>query len=464
MNKKLFLRLCLILTVLLSLYSCIHDEIISSSDLSSTEYTNKSLWKQDEKYITNVMKVYAKNEAEIKKENGIPYWNYATTVDSFDESFVAIPIIDDGKVTAVLKVPRHGKKIYFYYTHEESDLMFFQGLVFAKNKKAGMMDGSTAQTNGMACTRQWISVWLPDSESNPDGAGHWSSTSIIKCESTKDECIGIALPNGDCDLSGGTDGGYPYPGGGGEGNEQEEEEKTPCEKAAENNLKAKELLNNAKISIAEGQLTSTLSSDTNEKSFSFGKDATGNYDTTPINTATAGNQVGLQASNPNLTIEGGAHTHTVDLYNCFSAGDIYSLQGANAINSNFKTFFVFANGNVAYAMTITDPDKYAAFVASYTAGSNLDMGTSYWKPTSQIYTDSENIKRRFLKQGLSEDAAFANAVAYVLNKYDTGATLSQRDSSGNFNSIFVEENVIPVNVGGVSIPVSVYNQTTTCNL
>ena len=231
MKKNLMLRLCLILTVLLSLYSCIHDEVISSSDPSSTEYTNKSLWKQDERYITNVMKVYAENEAEIKKVNGIPYWNYATTVDSFDESFVAIPIIDNGKVTAVLKVPRHGKKIYFYYTHEESDLMFFQGLVFAKHKKAGMMDGSTAQTNGMACTRQWISMWFPDSESNPDpdtGAGHWESTSIIKCESTKDECIGIALPNGDCDLTGGTDGGYPYPGGGGEGNEPEEED--PCDK------------------------------------------------------------------------------------------------------------------------------------------------------------------------------------------------------------------------------------------
>ncbi|MDF2552061.1 MAG: hypothetical protein K0R36_3676 [Chryseobacterium sp.] len=34
-----------------------------------------------------------------------------------------------------------------------------------------------------------------------------------------------------------------------------------------------------------------------------------------IKTATEGNQVGLQASNPNR----GAHTHTVDLYNCFSA-------------------------------------------------------------------------------------------------------------------------------------------------
>ena len=232
MMKNLFLRLCLMMAVVLSLYSCIHDEIYSSSDPSSTEYTNKSLWKQDEKYITNVMKVYAENEAEIKKVNGIPYWNYATTVDSFDESFVAIPIVNEEKVISVLKVPRHGKNIYFYYTHDESDLAFFQGLVFAKYKKEGMADGSTAQTDGIACTRKWMSIWLPDSESNPDpdsGAGHWSTVSIIKCEATKDECIGIALPNGDCDLSGGNEGGYEYPGGGGEGTEPEEEE-DPCDK------------------------------------------------------------------------------------------------------------------------------------------------------------------------------------------------------------------------------------------
>ncbi|WP_407404800.1 hypothetical protein [Chryseobacterium sp.] len=55
------------MTVVLSLYSCIHDEIYSSADLPSTEYINKSLWKQDEKYIKNVMTVYTDNEEEIKK-------------------------------------------------------------------------------------------------------------------------------------------------------------------------------------------------------------------------------------------------------------------------------------------------------------------------------------------------------------------------------------------------------------
>ena len=219
------------MTVMLSLYSCIHDEVYSSSDPSSTEYTNKSLWKQDEKYITNVMKVYAENEADIKKVNGIPYWNFATTVESFDESFVAVPIIDNGKVTSVLKVPRHGKKIYFYYTQDESDLSFFQALIFAKIKKAGMPDGSTAQTNTITCTRQWVSMWYPDDESNPDGPGSWGSpVSIIKCKALKDECLGFINEYGQCDGGNGEDG-YTYPGGGGGGGtEPVEEEEDPCDK------------------------------------------------------------------------------------------------------------------------------------------------------------------------------------------------------------------------------------------
>lgn len=253
-------------------------------------------------------------------------------------------------------------------------------------------------------------------------------------------------------------------GGSGAGPRNPPKPKDPCGKASANNIKSKELLNKAKIMTAKGQITSSLSTDTNEKSFSYGKDSSGNYDTTPIKTSTAGNQVGVQASNPNLSIEGGVHTHTVDLYNCFSAGDIYSLQGANAINSNFTTFFVFANGGIGYALTIIDPVKYANFVANYSAGNNLDMSTSHWQTTSPIYVSFESAMTQFIDQGYSQDDAMANATAFVLSKYDVGAALSQSDFSGNFNSIFVEENVHNVNVSGVIVPISTYKQTPDCNL
>lgn len=223
------------MTVVLSLYSCIHDEVYSSADQSSTEYINKSLWEQDEKYIKNVMAVYAENEDEIKKVSGTPYWNYATTVESFDESFVAVPIVSGRKVVSVMKVPRHGSKIYFYYTADKNDLEFFQGLVFANYKKIIPPEFSDMQTEGMACKRQWFSVWLPDDESNPDpasGPGQWHSTSVIVCKQFVDECTGVVNEFGICDQGGAGDGGgWDYPGAGGGDTEPEEEDDDPCKRA-----------------------------------------------------------------------------------------------------------------------------------------------------------------------------------------------------------------------------------------
>jgi hypothetical protein len=220
----------------LLLQSCVHDEIYSSSDPTSKEYHSKSLWKEDEKYIKNVMKVYFDNESEIKKTSGIPYWGYATTVNNFDESFLMVPVVDAGKVFSVLKVPRHGSKIYFYYTNSSDDLEFFQGLVFSKYKKPLKSD-DVSETSKITCNRQWISIWVPDNNNNPDGPGHWDTRSVIRCRQEIDQCVGVINELGQCEGSGNGDPGYPYPGGGGPSDPEESED--PCEKIKNNFTDAK---------------------------------------------------------------------------------------------------------------------------------------------------------------------------------------------------------------------------------
>ncbi|WP_076446731.1 hypothetical protein [Chryseobacterium sp. RU37D] len=144
MRKKYFLWLSSMAVFLsLLLNSCVHDEIYSSSDPASKEYTNKSLWKEDETYIKNVMKIYLENESKIKKISGNPVWDYATTVNNFDESFLMVPVVEGKTVVSVIKVPRHGNKVYFYYTASAEDLAFFQGLVFAAKKRALHFETST---------------------------------------------------------------------------------------------------------------------------------------------------------------------------------------------------------------------------------------------------------------------------------------------------------------------------------
>ncbi|KAA0129092.1 hypothetical protein FY557_05885 [Chryseobacterium sp. SN22] len=224
MTRKIVSWLACMAVFLFTLNSCVHDEMSSSGQPVSNEYTNLSLWKQDEKYIKNVMKIYAENEDEIRKSGGTPLWNYATTSESFDESFVAVPIVSGDRVTSVLKIPRHGRKVYFYYTNDPQDIEFFQGLVFARTKKAAKADASYAQSERTSCTRQSIAVWIPDNESSPDpssGSGHWSTRSYIKCIQLIDNCVGIVNANGVCEMGGGNEG-YDYSGGGDEGNNEED--------------------------------------------------------------------------------------------------------------------------------------------------------------------------------------------------------------------------------------------------
>ncbi|MDF2552059.1 MAG: hypothetical protein K0R77_1334 [Chryseobacterium sp.] len=231
-----------------------------------------------------------------------------------------------------------------------------------------MADGSTAQTDGIACTRKWMSIWLPDSESNPDpdsGAGHWSTVSIIKCEATKDECIGIALPNGDCDLSGGNEGGYEYPGGGGEGTEPEQ--KTPCQKIQEigKHTKTKSLFENLK----------TKTNSTKE----FGEiliESNGQINNIPKEGESGAG--GIDISYSGGQIDGFIHSHYAGLLSVFSPADIASLSAIYASGSirDMNTFVmgIVTASNIQYMMVIDDSASFATFSQQFLlSNGNIDQ-------------------------------------------------------------------------------------------
>ncbi|MFP7657627.1 hypothetical protein [Chryseobacterium proteolyticum] len=234
MKKKFIFKLLLLVVLCISLYSCVHDEVTASFDPSSKEYTNKSLWKEDEKYIKNVMKVYQENESKIKKGSGTPYWDYATTMDSFDESFLMVPVVDNGKVISVLQVPRHGTKIYFIYRQSQNDISFFQNYISARVKKAINTNTNNSSKGTLVCSTKTISTWYPNNESNPDpegGDGYWVSSNVTTCRVIDapieiSDCLGIVDPvTGLCDMGNGGGGtGYPYP----------NTPDTPCDKTRSN--------------------------------------------------------------------------------------------------------------------------------------------------------------------------------------------------------------------------------------
>jgi len=82
MKKNLIFRLFLPMVLFTLFHSCIHDETLASSDPASKEYTNKSLWKEDEKYIKNVRKVFDTyaDKNYFFTNSGEIYWDYALTM------------------------------------------------------------------------------------------------------------------------------------------------------------------------------------------------------------------------------------------------------------------------------------------------------------------------------------------------------------------------------------------------
>lgn len=107
--------------------------------------------------------------------------------------------------------------------------------------------------------------------------------------------------------------------------------------------------------------------------------------------------------------------------------------------------------------------KYAAFVAQYPFSTNIPNPQNGFAVGTSLYNDFKDAMGQFINQGFSEDDAFANATAHILNKYDTGTTLSQQDTTGNFNSKFVDEKILTP-TSGQSNPKSVFTQTPDCNL
>lgn len=112
-------------------------------------------------------------------------------------------------------------------------------------------------------------------------------------------------------------------------------------------------------------------------------------------------------------MEGAAHTHLNGYYNCFSNGDIFTFQAGNAAYPSLIYNFAFASDGSVYLLTITDPVKYAAFVALFPQATNIDNNNGFAQGTN-LFAAFDNAMSQFIKQGFSEDDAFANATAHIL--------------------------------------------------
>lgn len=209
-TKKLISWLTFIAIFTLSMQSCIHDDIYSSSDLTSEEYHSKSVFKEDEKYIKNVMDIYFENEETIKKNAGIPLWDYAMTMGTMDESFLIVPVADGKTVITCLQVPRNGNNVRFLYDYDRDHIRFFQNYILSEKREPVKQEPYSNPTGkGLAeCKVTAVSMWYPADEYGSN-AGYWETNYIITCPPEQTD--------GDGNEWGSGNNTYPYLGGGNNG-------------------------------------------------------------------------------------------------------------------------------------------------------------------------------------------------------------------------------------------------------
>ncbi|MCQ4140052.1 hypothetical protein [Chryseobacterium sp. EO14] len=302
MTKKMISWLAFMAVFLFLLHSCVHDEIYSSSDPASREYHSKSVFKEDEKYIKNVMDIYFENEEAIKKTTGAPLWDYAMTMGTMDESFLIVPVADGKTVITCLQVPRNGNYVRFLYDNDREHIKFFQNYLLSEKREPVKQEPYSNPTGkGLAeCKVTAVSMWYPADEYGSN-AGYWETNYIITCPPEQTD--------GDGNESGPGDTTYPYPGGGGNPNPQNP--KTPCEKT-------KNLLTKPDVQAVVSNLKNHLSSGAGgEKGWRFNK-AGAPTETTQ----NSGHSVNF--GNPS-TMNGGYHNHTGTGVDIFSATDISTL-------------------------------------------------------------------------------------------------------------------------------------------
>ncbi|MDQ1098386.1 MULTISPECIES: hypothetical protein [Chryseobacterium] len=397
MMRKLISWLSFMMAFCLLLLSCVHDEMYTASDPASKEYHSKSVFKEDEKYIKNVMQIYFEHEAEIKKGNAVPLWDYAMTMGNFDESFLIVPLAEGGKVAACLQVPRNGDHVRFLEDHDLEHIKFFQRYITSKERKAVKSEPySSAESKGMAeCKISAVSMWYPADEYGSN-AGHWETNYIVTCppESTDGDGNG-----------GGEQPTYPYPGGGGSTSPQNP--KNPCEKLKKQTTNATFKDNIVTLESKTG--------DNHESGYRINKNPDGSLQNQLLENKPGTQEVNLKAFSNTITL---MHSHYDGLYPIFSPGDILLFnqwivwaQNWNSVATNNPkiplndlTFtLVTSNGNYSFNFDGTDVTALPNYTAeefknlNVKYGSMLSDAVSVGNVSGNVSYDMEKLEAGFLK-------------------------------------------------------------------
>lgn len=223
MTKKLFYSLYGLI-ICLFIIGCVRDErdAVSSAnipnDVTTKAYVKLSPWNENEAFIKNVRASFIKNIdlEKFKKEHGSVYWDYTISFPNVQEAGLAIPVVKNNDVVAILKATFKDNRINLKWVNDEDPKEFFRSLIFKDKSRQSYAQGiGKSIRNGLSasidqvavmeykCTYKTISIGCPNDQTDcPPMSRTVSECSWI--ETGGQDFESIAPPDGGGGGGGGT--------------------------------------------------------------------------------------------------------------------------------------------------------------------------------------------------------------------------------------------------------------------
>ncbi len=204
-----------------------------------------------------------------------------------------------------------------------------------------------------------------------------------------------------------------------------EPEPDPCADAQLGASKATSFSNNSIYNSAKSNIQ-TAANDGNEHGVSFGKDANGATISSSIS-----NGNGHSAPIPPITnITADLHNHPDNTPP--SSGDLYGFIDKATSNSTYETRYILMADGTVYAFIVTDLQAAQAF----NSNNPRVLNPEYEPGFPDDIRDEINEMKGFY--GATDETA----MAFIMEKYNTGIALLKQDISGNFKRLNTNEVLI----------------------
>lgn len=240
----------------------------------------------------------------------------------------------------------------------------------------------------------------------------------------------------------------------------------PCEKTKPFITTANAILHNPTVQQNMDAILKGKVSAPNEWAVAIGQKPDGTYEVTSAVEQNATNGSIPSSQLASLYIADG-HSHAGNSGNP-SGGDLYYLiKGLKTNYPDVKYRYVYGNdgfGNPeVYAFIVNDKNLAFNFLTQFPESENYDPQTHAIKETSELGEEFYKATKHF-SEGRSENSASgenydsrAIGMAYILDKYNAGISISKVDASGNLKKInvTVEQIVVPYSGGATKEGVKV---------